>query len=297
MEQANKALLELLNGEWEDLYQTSESLLESDKDNPIPKFLLMVSCYFVNPPKLAKSVQLTEELERSPNDVAKILNWIKQFENQKEYNNPYLQGSISLLIGFNNVEEEVVSLEKALTEFPNCPELYFWSGLSWAGTEKAFEYYKKALELRPNFPSALLYLAITCIHLKRFEEAEECFKKAIDFSPNFVEAHYQLGCFYYHHKGLKDQSTEHFQKVAGLDRESEVGRDAKKYLEGKSQPQFGVSTSKKGILTMPKGLIIGLSILSIFIVGGPISGGNPTVGIAVGVIVFIILSALFGRRS
>jgi len=52
---------------------------------------------------------------------------------------------------------------------------------------------------------------------------------------------------------------------------------------------------------MSKGTILGFSALAVFFIGGPIvtvlGSHNPTIGIGCGVITFIILSALFEKRS
>jgi hypothetical protein len=52
---------------------------------------------------------------------------------------------------------------------------------------------------------------------------------------------------------------------------------------------------------MSKGAILGLSFLAIFIIGGPIAkiigSHSPVIGIVAGVIVYFILSVLFGGRN
>lgn len=51
---------------------------------------------------------------------------------------------------------------------------------------------------------------------------------------------------------------------------------------------------------MSKGAIIGLSLLAIFIIGGPIAKAmgshSPIVGIVAGIIVYFILSIIFGKK-
>lgn len=51
---------------------------------------------------------------------------------------------------------------------------------------------------------------------------------------------------------------------------------------------------------MSKGTIIGFSFLAMFIIGGPIAkamgSSNPVVGVVIGIVVFIVLSAIFGGR-
>lgn len=52
---------------------------------------------------------------------------------------------------------------------------------------------------------------------------------------------------------------------------------------------------------MSKGAIIGLSLLAVFIIGGPIAKSmgshGPMIGIVVGALVFFVLSALFGGKK
>ena len=122
--------------------------------------------------------------------------------------------------------------------------------------------------------------------------------------PDFLEAHYQLGSLYsLYIPNSSEQSTMHFQKVIELDPEGGAGKDAKKVLESKVQPQFGqrVSGSTGGrrggmsILT-----ILGISLLTVVLFSGPIASlfkiTNPTVGILAGVFVFIGLYSAWGRK-
>lgn len=302
MVDAKTAMLELSEGNWENLYNLSEEWLATNKDNPFAKFLLMLSCSFINPPKIAKFVHIIEELEKNLS-AGKVFSLAKTFQDQEYRRNPYVQGARGCLVAYNDVKESLAILETAIKENPKCPELYYWLGLSWSGSEKAVEYYKKALEIRPNFAAALYSLAITYFKLGQIKGAEKSFKSAIVFSHSFAEAHYQLGSLYQHHlKGKTDIAREHFQKAVEIDPEGEIGRDAKAFLEGKSeQPRLRVEDRSKGLPSLPKGVIIGISVFSIFLIGGPIAiatgSHNPAIGIGVGIVVYIVLSAFFGRKN
>lgn len=52
---------------------------------------------------------------------------------------------------------------------------------------------------------------------------------------------------------------------------------------------------------MSKGVILGISFLAIFIIGGPVAKSigyhGPIVGIVAGVIVYFVLSILFGGKN
>jgi hypothetical protein len=87
----------------------------------------------------------------------------------------------------------------------------------------------------------------------------------------------------------------HFQKVIELDPEGGAGKDAKKVLESKAQPQYGqrvsgtIGTRRRGISTLT---ILGISLLAVWLFMFPISSllkiTNPVpVGIIAGLFVFI----------
>lgn len=52
---------------------------------------------------------------------------------------------------------------------------------------------------------------------------------------------------------------------------------------------------------MSQGVIIGIAFLAIFIIGGPIAKAmgshSPLIGVIVGVVVYIFLSAVYGRQK
>ena len=52
---------------------------------------------------------------------------------------------------------------------------------------------------------------------------------------------------------------------------------------------------------MPKGAIIALSVLAIFFIGGPVARAmgthSPIVGVVAGVVVFVVLSAVFSGKK
>ena len=51
---------------------------------------------------------------------------------------------------------------------------------------------------------------------------------------------------------------------------------------------------------MSKGVILGISFLAIFIIGGPIAKAmgshSPFIGIVIGIVVFVFLSTVFGSK-
>jgi len=295
----NKALLELLNGDWENLWRTSKQWLDKDANDPEPKVFLYLASLFMTPPKISEYLQLTTDLEENTVEMELLLSWLKQFEGQAEYsNNPYYQGLIASLYEFNDKDKTIDILEKAIEKNPTCPELYVWLGRSSSKTE-AVNYFKKAIEFRPIHPAALFFLASSYTGLKQYKEAEECIKKAISLQPNFKDAHLHLGSLF-HSQGLINQSRNQFQKVIEIDPEGDMGRMAKKFLEGEAQPSFKELTSPRK--TLPSWLIYCISILSGLFFGGFImtSMGSKNIYIyyfLVFIATYCILSAIYGRKK
>ena len=59
--------------------------------------------------------------------------------------------------------------------------------------QKAINYHRKAIDLKPDFANAYFNLGTVLIDLGRFEEAKILTRKAIEINPNFAEAYSNLG--------------------------------------------------------------------------------------------------------
>jgi len=133
----------------------------------------------------------------------------------------YIKDFLNLYIIKGNLDEAVVMIEKALTNFPNSYEINFILGLVHyrkSNLEDAIYYYKKTVDIKPNYYQAYNNLGITLLDINKFKEAEENLKKAISLEPNFINAHNNLGLAL---KALhkKDESEFHFQKAIQLNPE------------------------------------------------------------------------------
>jgi hypothetical protein len=92
--------------------------------------------------------------------------------------------------------------------------------------------------------------------------------------------------------------------VIELNPGGEAGKDARKVLEEKTEPQYGqrigsVTGGRRGGMSMLT--ILGISLLTVVLFSGPIANlfkiTNPTVGILAGLFVFVGLYSAFGRRK
>lgn len=92
------------------------------------------------------------------------------------------------------------------------------------------QYYKKALELEPNYPPALRGLGRTYIAMGRDSEAVAALSAAIEQYPEFAGAYYDLGRAYLKRKEYRKAKAA-FQKVVNLESDSELGRSARTALQ------------------------------------------------------------------
>ncbi len=80
----------------------------------------------------------------------------------------------------------------------------------------AVRYFKKAIELNPDFAEAYHNLGISFYYNKNEGEAINFLKKAIEIKKDYAKAHYSLGVIYYHNGDL-DSAINHFQITAQLE--------------------------------------------------------------------------------
>jgi tetratricopeptide (TPR) repeat protein len=291
---------ELFRGDWEALYQTASEWLQAEQNHPVATFIQNIACLFINPPAIIRNKRYLENV--GSKDWKVVLNWFKEFQNESERHNPYFQAIDFIL---QPPSKKKASIETALQEHPNNAELLFLQAISLRDRNTSIQKLKLAVDNKPGFPAALYLLGIFSLQLNQVEPAAGYLKQAVELAPDFLEAHYQLGSLYsLYIPDSSEQSSLHFQKVIALDPEGGAGKDAKKVLEGKVQPQFGqrVISSTGGrrggmsILT-----ILGISLLTVVLFSGPIATlfkiTNPTVGILAGAFVFIGLYSAWGRKK
>lgn len=291
---------ELFQGDWEGLYKTAAEWLQAEKDQPAATFILNMACLFINPPAIIRNKRYLEQVGNK--DWKMVLNWFNGFQTETDRHNPYFQVLDFIL---QPPSKKKASIETALQEHPNNPELLFVQAISLRDRNASIEKLKLAVENKADFPAAFYLLGIFSLQLNQVEAAEGYLKQAVELAPDFLEAHYQLGSLYsLYVPEASEQVTRHFQKVIELDPEGGAGKDAKKVLENKAQPQYGqrVSSASSGrrggmsILT-----ILGISLLTVVLFSGPVASmlkiSNPMVGILAGLFVFVGLYSAWGRRK
>ncbi len=290
---------ELFRGEWEALYQTASEWLQAEKNQPVATFIQNIACLFINPPAIIRNKRYLESVGNK--DWKAVLNWFKEFQTESDRHNPYFQALDFIL---QPPSKKKVSIETALQEHPENAELLFLQAISLRDRNASIEKLKLAVENKTEFPAALYLLGIFSLQLNQVEAADGYLKQAVELAPDFLEAHYQLGSLYsLYFPNSSEQSTLHFQKVIELDPEGGAGKDAKKVLESKAQPQFGQRVSgstgaRRGGMSILT--ILGISLLTVVLFSGPIASlfkiTNPTVGILAGLFVFIGLYSAWGRK-
>ena len=292
---------ELSNGEWEALYQTTSEWLQAEPDQPVATFLQNIACLFINPPAIIRNKKYLESVGNK--DWKAVLIWHKEFYSLQDQHNPYLQ-AINFILQPSS--KKVQSIETALKENPNNPELLFLQSISLRDKNKSIEKLKLAVENKPEFPAALYLLGIFSLDINQVDAAEGYLKQAISLSPDFLEAHYQLGSLYSLYKpDSTNLATTHFEKVIELDPEGGAGKDARKVIENKSQPQYGQRVggspaARRGGMSILT--ILGISLLAVWLFAFPISTlfrieNSLPVGITAGLFVFIGLYSVSKRKN
>ena len=306
MSQFNYQLrLDLSRGDWEGVSRTASDLLQSEPDQPIATFIQNIACQFVDPPSMIRNKRYLESMAGKAKDKEwnAIVDWFKEFQTETDRRNPYFQVLDFIL---QPQSKKKPSIEAALQENPKNAELLYLKAIATQDRSVSIGLLKQAVENKPNFPAAYYLIGIFSLQLNRVEAAESNLKLAVGLSPDFLEAHYQLGSMYsLYVPDSSEKASIHFQKVIELDPEGGAGRDAKKVLEEKSQPQFGQRIgsgvggrrASMGIMT-----ILGISLLAVWLFAYPISNlfhlSNPiAVGVMAGLFVFIGLYSASTRRK
>ena len=119
-----------------------------------------------------------------------------------------------------NHEEAIAASKKAITLNPNSAEAYHELGcaLYWSSKPaEAINYVKKAIRLNPMPPTLYIHrLGLCYLDLDRFEEALKYFKKTIEISPDFLWAHFGLAVTYIN-MGREREAREAASKVLSID--------------------------------------------------------------------------------
>ncbi|OGN98407.1 MAG: hypothetical protein A2Z71_06770 [Chloroflexi bacterium RBG_13_50_21] len=291
---------ELVRGDWEGLYQTSTEWLKTEQGQPVATFIQNIACLFINPPAIIRNKRYLDTVRSQ--DWKVVLSWFKEFQTESDRHSPYFQ-ALDFILQPSSKKQE--SIESALQEHPNQAELLFLQAVALRDRGASIEKLKLAVQNMPEFPAALYLLGIFSLQMNQVDAAEGYLKRAVEIAPDFLEAHYQLASLYsLYVPNSAEQVSRHLNKVIELDPEGGAGKDAKKVLEGKTEPQYGQRIGSRtggrrggmSILT-----ILGISLLTVVLFSGPIASlfkiTSPTVGVLAGLFVFIGLYSAFGRKK
>ena len=107
--------------------------------------------------------------------------------------------------------------------------------------------------------------------------------------------------------GAKPTRPDYQAQIWGpleLDPEGGAGKDAKRVLEDKTQPQYGqrvVGATRQRQGGMSILTILGISLLTVALFAGPVANllkiTSPSIGIIAGLFVFLGLYSAFGRKK
>lgn len=292
--------MELSQGDWEALYKSSTDWLEAEPAQPVATFMQNIACLFIRTPAIIRNKRYLESVGNK--DWKAVLSWFKVFQVESDRHNPYFQ-SVDFIL--QPPSKKKASIETALQEHPRQAELLFLQAISLRDHNISIEKLKLALEDKPEFTAALYLLGIFSLELNKIEDAEGYLKRSVELAPDFLEAHYQLGSIYSMYiPDSSELAKTHLEKVIELDPEGGAGKDARRVLEDKTQPQFGqragggASLRRGGMSILT---ILGISLLTVALFSGPVASifkiNNSMIGWLAGMFVFLGLYSAFGKKK
>jgi len=134
---------------------------------------------------------------------------------KKEFENKILSSNMDL-IKDGDLRDEITKMKKegsakAAEKLFNMGNAYYHTG----NYDKAIEYYKKAIELKPDYTEAYYNMGGAYYDKGNYDKTIECCKKAIESKPDDAETYYGMGGAYYH-KGNYDKAIEYYEKAIEL---------------------------------------------------------------------------------
>ena len=163
--------------------------------------------------------EFKKEIEKLDN---RIDNRIKEAENQKDENKE-LTAWDYLLKGFsaseaNETDKAIEYYSKAIELKPDYAEAYNNRGNIFAEKkqyDKALEDYSKAIELKPDYAKAFCNRGITYSEMKQYDKALEAYSKAIEYKSDYAEAYNNRGNIFAEKKQY-DKALEDYSKAIEL---------------------------------------------------------------------------------
>ncbi|MDR1006200.1 MAG: tetratricopeptide repeat protein [Bacteroidales bacterium] len=121
----------------------------------------------------------------------------------------------------NDKGKAIEYYRKAIELKPDYADAYFCIGFAykrwWEKEDTAIEYFKKAIELKPDYAEAYANMGIAYGYWKEeYEKAIECYNKAIELKPDYAEAYVNMGRAYMRWKKQYKKAIECFEKAIAL---------------------------------------------------------------------------------
>ncbi|MDO6432898.1 tetratricopeptide repeat protein [Flavitalea sp. BT771] len=108
-----------------------------------------------------------------------------------------LLDEVNVLYQGNRYPEMIALLNDAILEDNAHPELYFYRGIAWSSTSKAYDKaindFTKAITLKPDLYRAYQNRGITWALIKKYDKAVEDFAKVIALRPEYGSAYHHMG--------------------------------------------------------------------------------------------------------
>jgi len=133
------------------------------------------------------------------------------YESDTLYENEELRNAIE--------ENRIKNAVRDLRKIPNNPFLLNNLGLAYLSNkeyEKAFNAFKQAIKIKPDFTSAALNLATFYVMKKNYSSAIDIFNKLLEKTPNDVRTLINLGNIYFQQKKFKD-AKDVYRKIVKID--------------------------------------------------------------------------------
>ncbi len=116
----------------------------------------------------------------------------------------------------------VAAGEACSADFTRTAECWFYQGVAYGTNgmhEKAAEAFRKAIQIKQDFPEAYLNLGVSYAGLGRYNEARGAFEKVIQIMPGSADAYENLGAVF-GKLGMYDDAIRTLKKAISMNAES-----------------------------------------------------------------------------
>ncbi len=136
-------------------------------------------------------------------------------KNVTEKERLYIEASYAS--GIEKNEPKAISIRRQIVEkYPKEKGAYYTLGNGAENPQEAIEFYRKALELDPNYAPALNHISYSFLQLRQYDQAIDAFKKYVSVRPgdanpldSLAEAYFQMGRL--------DDAVETYNKALQVD--------------------------------------------------------------------------------